>query len=234
MKILVFSDWHLDAGDPLGWFGWDEKRFIEKLEKTITYYQPDKIILNGDIFELYRYRKAEIVSRYKDLLRFLQRYSVIFIRGNHDSISHTGLDYYEISYEGKRILILHGHQADFLNGNSLMRLLVRIGMKILRLFSHITFIREWYIRVYKFLDTKPLDSRRENDFKYLAYAIRLLDRKYDAVILGHTHQQEDLVLYQRVRKKYYLNSGTCSRRRFQGIFFDIERWTYTLINEEEN
>ncbi|MCX7881957.1 MAG: metallophosphoesterase family protein [Brevinematales bacterium] len=232
MKILVFSDWHLDAKDALGWFGWDEKKFIKKLQKIITHYQPDKIVLNGDIFELYRYRKVEIVRRYPELLRFLQRYSVIYVRGNHDSISHVGLDYYEISYEGRRILIVHGHQADFFNGNRVIRFFVRLGMKGLRLLSHWNWVRNLYMRVYRHLDTKPLDARKENDFKYVVYALRLLDKQYDAVILGHTHQLEDLVLYQRGRKKYYLNSGTCSQGRFQGIFLDVSTWTYALINEE--
>ncbi len=230
MKILILSDWHLDTRDDLGWFGWKESDFLTQLEDVIARHKPDKIILNGDIFELYRYRKADIARAYPGIFRFFQRYSVVFVRGNHDSISHAGLDYYEIQHGEKRVLILHGHQADFLNGNRIMRTLVSLGMKVLRFFSHNDWVRQRYMDIYRRVETKPLDYRRQNDFKYLFYAMRLLDRRYDAVIMGHTHQQEDIVFYQRGRKKYYLNSGTCTRGRFQAILFDIENWHYTVFN----
>ncbi|URA09786.1 metallophosphoesterase [Thermospira aquatica] len=230
MKILVLSDWHLDAKDALGWFGWEEDAFLARLEEVVTHYQPDKIILNGDVFELYRYRKSDIAQAYPGIFRFFQRHSVIFIRGNHDSISHTGLDFYEIHHGERKILILHGHQADFLNGNSVMRALVSLGMKILRLLSYNEWVRQRYLDIYSRIDTKPLDYRRQNDFKYLFYAMKLLDRHYDAVIMGHTHQQEDIVFYHRGKKKYYLNSGTCTRGRFQAIIVDIENWEYILLN----
>jgi len=231
MKFLVFSDWHLDTRDPLGWFGWNEDAFVQKLESAVHRYNPDKIILNGDIFELYRYRKAEIVESYPKLIHVLDRLSVVYIRGNHDAVSQRGLDYYEIHHNGKRVLIIHGHQADFLNGNPMMRGMVRMGMRLVRICSRMEWVRNFYIQVYKKLDTKPLDYRRENDFKYLYYALRLLDRRYDAVIMGHTHQLEDIVLFQRGRKKYYLNTGTCTRGRFQGVFFDTDKWRYQMIDE---
>jgi predicted phosphodiesterase len=75
--------------------------------------------------------------------------------------------------------------------------------------------------------------RKYNSYKYLKYALRLL-RRYDVVILGHTHKLEAHKTYFLNKKKIYLNCGSCSLGRFQGIILDTESLEYELINLKAN
>ena len=69
-----------------------------------------------------------------------------------------------------------------------------------------------------------------NTIKYLTYALKVL-QKFDVVILGHTHKLESHHTYYLNKKKRYLNSGSCSLGRFQGILIDTETLKYELIKE---
>jgi len=74
--------------------------------------------------------------------------------------------------------------------------------------------------------------KRYNTIKYLTYALNLL-KEHDVVILGHTHKLESHHTYYLNKKKRYLNSGSCSLGRFQGIIMDTETLKYELINENK-
>ena len=52
MNILVLSDLHIDACDNFGTFQWDEMDLIMQIEGIRDIYSIDKVILNGDVFEL--------------------------------------------------------------------------------------------------------------------------------------------------------------------------------------
>jgi predicted phosphodiesterase len=60
------------------------------------------------------------------------------------------------------------------------------------------------------------------------YALKLL-KKYDMVILGHTHKLESHKIYYLNNKKIYLNCGTCSLGRFQAIVVDTETFEYETV-----
>ncbi|MDZ7632953.1 MAG: hypothetical protein U5L72_00325 [Bacteroidales bacterium] len=70
--------------------------------------------------------------------------------------------------------------------------------------------------------------RKYNTLKYLTYALNLL-KENDMVILAHTHKLESHHTYYLNKKKRYLNCGSCSLGRFQGIVLDTETLRYDLI-----
>ncbi|HSA04675.1 MAG TPA: metallophosphoesterase, partial [Tenuifilaceae bacterium] len=70
MKLLVLSDLHIDTGDKFGTFGWKAKKFIKVLDDIIKHYDVDQVILNGDVFELYKYAFTDIVARNKFLIDY--------------------------------------------------------------------------------------------------------------------------------------------------------------------
>ncbi|MFO8021324.1 MAG: hypothetical protein R6U65_02570, partial [Perlabentimonas sp.] len=60
MKLLILSDLHIDNGDSFGTFGWKPKQFIRALEKLVDSYEVDQVVLNGDVFDLYKYSFSEV------------------------------------------------------------------------------------------------------------------------------------------------------------------------------
>ena len=87
--------------------------------------------------------------------------------------------------------------------------------------------RKFYSAVDYFDDVNRI-PRKYNTIKYLMYALKLL-KKYDMVILGHTHKLESHKVYYLNSKKIYLNCGTCSLGRFQAVVVDTESFDFETI-----
>jgi predicted phosphodiesterase len=231
MKILVISDLHIDTGDRLGTFHWNESEFIMYLEHLRREYYPGRIILNGDIFELLRYKYEDIRAAYPHLVNYLADKDFIYLRGNHDAISNTGQEQFNyINSSGQSIHIEHGHNADWFNGSIIGRVVGRAGFSLLKILSGNRFLIDLFFQVVRFSDADNRIPKKYNNIKYLTYALRLL-KMHDVVILAHTHKLESHHTYYHMRKKRYLNCGTCSLGRFQGILIDTETLRYDFINE---
>ncbi len=231
MNILVLSDLHIDTSDNFGTFQWDEMDLIMQIEDLRDKYNIDKVIFNGDIFELLKYRFEDIRKANPVLIRYFRDNDFIFIKGNHDLVSEEGLDFYQIiNSSGQIIHIEHGHNADWFNGSRSGRFIAKLGLSLLKSMSRSGFLMKVYFRIVAFEEQINHIPKKYNTIKYLTYALRLL-RKYDVVILSHTHKLESHHTYYLNKKKRYLNSGTCSLGRFQGILMDTETLKYELIKE---
>lgn len=231
MNILVISDLHMDTGDRFGTFKWNEMDMISHLEFMQQSFRIDKIILNGDIFELMKYKLEEIRKAYPELMNYFKNKDFIFIRGNHDIISGFGEESVEIiNSSGQRIHIEHGHNADWFNGLKFGRTLGRFGFSILKKLSDRRYLMDIYFKIVALEDAINHIPKKYNTLKYLTYALKLL-KDHDVVILAHTHKLEAHHTYYLNKKKRYLNSGTCSLGRFQGIIMDTETLKYELIKE---
>jgi predicted phosphodiesterase len=231
MNILVISDLHLDNGDHAGLFQWNELEFILDLERVRKQYSVDKVILNGDIFELFKYTLSDIEAANPVLTKYLSDSDIVFIRGNHDLISGIGgLNFQITNSSGQSIYIEHGHNADWFNGSSLGRRLGKLGLKFMKHVSHSRLMLRLYHRIIVLNEDINRVPKKYNTLKYLTYAMKLL-KKYDVVILGHTHKLESHHTYFLNRKKRYLNCGSCSLGRFQGIVLDTETLKYEFIME---
>lgn len=230
MKLLIISDLHIGIKSQDDIFQWDDQIFIEKMKKTISEYEIDSVILNGDIYELYKYTYSAICEVHPDLIQFLNHF--YYIRGNHDMVMDKGETYLDIeNNQGQLIHIEHGHNSDWLNGNRLGRFVATCLFGILKLGFVFSCIRKLY---FKFIEWDDDHVKRKYDrLKYLNYALGLL-KKYDIVILGHTHKLEKISTYFHEEKKRYFNCGTCSKKKFQGIVLDTETLNYEMIKEKSN
>jgi len=227
MILLVISDLHIDNGDHFGTFGWKPKKFIKTIDKLIEHYGIDQVILNGDVFDLYKYSFKEVYHKNFELISYFNRKNFIYIRGNHDLWNPFAKDSHLIvNSSGKSIYIEHGHEADFLNGTNLGRLISQIGFILLKWLINYKCVERLYFRIVEFDDEVNHIPRKYNSYKYLKYALKLL-RKYDMVILSHTHKIELHKMYYLNNRKIYLNTGTCSLGRLQALIIDTE----TLKNE---
>jgi predicted phosphodiesterase len=231
MKILIISDLHIDPRDNFGTFRWSEMDLIMQIETLRDLYNIDRIIFNGDVYELFKYRYEDIVKANPLLVRYFRDNDFIFIKGNHDMMSPSGLDHFQIiNSSGQVIHIEHGHSADWLNGSRIGRTIGKLGLLLLKKMSHSKFMMDKYFKIVAWEDQINHIPKNYNTLKYLTYALKLL-QKYDVVILGHTHKLETHHTYYINRKKRYLNCGACSMGRFQGIIMDTETLKYELIKE---
>jgi predicted phosphodiesterase len=231
MNILILSDLHIDASDNFGTFQWEDMDLIMQIEGLRDIYNINKVIFNGDVYELLKYRQEEITKAHPILMRYFSDNDFIFIKGNHDLVAETGTDHYQITNSSGQIIhIEHGHSADWFNGSRLGRFIGRLGLSLLKKMSDSKFLMDIYFRIVAFEDQINHIPKNYNTLKYLTYALKLL-RKYDMVILAHTHKLESHHTYYLNKKKRYLNCGTCSLGRFQGILMDTETLKYELIKK---
>lgn len=233
MNILVISDLHIDPDDAFGTFQWDADSLICHIEKIKNEHDIEQIILNGDIFELYKYRYKEIAETQKKLIDYLNKPCFVHVKGNHDITRTQVLNHYMLRNSlGQTIYIEHGHKADFLNGTKIGRFISKYLLCFLKKMMHNKLIHSLYFKLVEYYDEIDRIPKKYNTYKYLKYALAKL-KEYDVVILGHTHKLETHHTYYLNKKKRYLNCGTCSLGRFQGIVLDTETLRYTLINTDK-
>lgn len=233
MNILVLSDLHIDTSDNFGTFQWKEGEFITHLEDLRNIYSIDKVIFNGDIFELVKYRYEDIRRSNPSLMKYFVDNDFVFIRGNHDIVTDFGVDHLDImNSQGQTIHIEHGHNADWLNGTKPGRIIGRIGYSILKRMSRSKIMMDIYFKIVALHESVNNVPTKYNSIKYLSYALSLL-KVHDVVILSHTHSLESHHTYYLNKKKRYLNTGTCSLGRFQCIIMDTETLKYELIKEDQ-
>jgi predicted phosphodiesterase len=231
MNILVLSDLHMDTCDKFGTFQWKEMDLIMQIEKIRDLYSIDKIIFNGDTFELLKYRFDEIEKANPALLDYFRDKDFVFIKGNHDIVNTFGIDHFQITNShGQTIHIEHGHNADWFNGSKIGRAIGKSGFSLLKMLSHSKFMMDIYLRIVAFNDQIHHIPKKYNTIKYLTYALMLL-KEHDVVILAHTHKLESHHTYYLNKKKRYLNCGSCSMGRFQGIIMNTETLEYEMIKE---
>lgn len=229
MNLLIVSDLHIGKNDLFGTFGWDCYEFI----KTLEYYRYscniDKIVLNGDIYELYKYPLEEIQKANPEIYTYLKRDYFYYIRGNHDLTNMEGAEnFHMLNSNGQSIYMEHGHNADFLNGTHIGRILGKVGFYILKFFTSSKSIMKTYRKIVEYDDEVNRIPKKYNSYKYLKYALKLL-KQHDLVVLGHTHKMETHKTYYLNQKKRYINSGSCSLGRFQAILLDTETLWYETI-----
>jgi len=231
MNILVISDLHIGICDNFGAFQWDEMDFILQIEIMRERYNLDKVIFNGDVFELLKYTYNDIAAANPVLMRYFRDNDFVFIKGNHDIVNKFGLDFYRIINSSDEIIYIeHGHNADWLNGTRVGRAFSKMGFSLLKKLTSSKWLMNFYFRIVAIDEQIHKIPKRYNTLKYLTYALKLL-KDSDLVILGHTHKLESHHTYYLTKKKRYLNSGSCSLGRFQGIVLDTETLKYELIKE---
>jgi predicted phosphodiesterase len=231
MNIMVLSDLHIDTSDKFGTFQWNETDLILQIEKIRDLHSIDKIIFNGDTFELLKYRIDEIEKANPALFKYFADKDFVFIKGNHDIVNSFGIIYFQITNShGQTIHIEHGHNADWFNGSRIGREIGKLGFSLLKMLSHSKPLMDIYLGIVASNDHIHHIPKKYNTIKYLTYALRLL-KDHDVVILGHTHKLESHHTYYLNKKKRYLNSGSCSMGRFQAIIMNTESLEYELIKE---
>jgi UDP-2,3-diacylglucosamine pyrophosphatase LpxH len=183
-KFVIFSDLHLGNRGRKDDFSHNSGLFINILR---DYYleRGYKLILNGDIEELYRFDIEEIADAYSDLFDLFRDFSksstLYKIIGNHDYLLYTNrkpdinrqiMQGLKLNYKNNMIFVYHGHQISnfFETYNLLSLLLVRYIVNPLGIHN----------------STVSINSLKK--FKTEVRAYNFAAEKKIISIIGHTHR----------------------------------------------
>lgn len=219
MRNLIISDVHLGAVGRL-------PEADEKLCRLLNKDCWDRIILLGDIFDLWLSPFTEIKEKHESVMRALKflRCPIIYVPGNHDDVFQgiTKLDnfvvewpYYRFKSGDKWIVVAHGDKYDEIRG-----LTSKIGAwigKIADTISSWLFGAGVSVQRYVRHSYAEIGPGRENYVRpILERAAADLDG--DIVIIGHTHVPVHPVL---LNGKIIVNSGD----------FGPEHMNYVVVEE---
>ncbi|MEY4626835.1 MAG: hypothetical protein RL003_807 [Bacteroidota bacterium] len=219
IQVCVLSDLHL------GTFGCHAQEICDYL-KTI---QPEILVLNGDIIDIWQFRKSYFPPQHMQVLREILKLStqgtqVYYITGNHDEAlrrySGTQLgnitldDKLILQLDGKKVWIFHGDVFDATTQGS-AKLLAQLGGKgydILIWVNHrINQLLRFMGKERMSLSKRVKESVKKavswiNNFEQTAAELAI-DSQYHTVICGHIHQPQKRIIKTDKGEVLYLNSG---------------------------
>lgn len=218
VDMVVISDVHL------GTYGCHATELLQYLNSI----DPALIILNGDIVDIWQFRKRYwpkshmlVVKKIFDFLS--QGIPVYYLTGNHDEMLRrfSGLKLGNFQIKDKLLIELDGKQAWFFHGDVFdvtmqyskwLAKLGAVGYDLLILLNRmVNWISEKLGRGRISLSKKIKDGVKSavkfiNDFEQVA-ADLAIDNKYAYVVCGHIHQP-NIRLHQTAKGEVmYLNSG---------------------------
>ncbi len=219
VEIVVISDVHL------GTYGCHAKELLSYLKSI----QPKTLILNGDIIDIWNFRKSYFPTSHMDVIRRIIKMAskgtkVIYITGNHDDLlrKYTDIEFgniflvdkYIMEFDQKKAWIFHGDVFDA-STKGYAKFIARIGGKGY----------DWLILCNRFINwlleklgqekmsfSKKIKARVKKAVSWIANfettaAELAIEKKYDYVICGHIHQPQMRIIKNNTGEVCYLNSG---------------------------
>jgi len=227
--IYAISDLHIGDGSDRDNF----KSKVDLFKMTLKDLPNGRIVLVGDVFDIWAYDEDKIIKEYYWLIRQLGYMNAVFVTGNHDckllskdsKIRKLIYDYggkvceY---YIYKNILFLHGHQFDIYNsiyhniGEFATKLAGTLGKIDPDIEDYLYNLRHYTGFVYG-RHHKDNDKSRQMAIS-LVKNIMICKNDIDIVVVGHTHRSEDTM----VDGINYINTGsyTYSGDSWVGIAID--------------
>lgn len=218
IELVVISDVHL------GTYGCHAKELVRYL-KSIA---PDRLVLNGDIIDMWQFSKNYFPKSHMKVLKEIIRMAskgtpVHYITGNHDEMLRrfAGFQLGNLRIENKLILELDGKKAWIFHGDVFdvtmhhARWLTKLGSvgydMLILLNASVNFILEKVGSEKISLSKRIKNGVKQavkfiNRFETLCAEIAIRNR-YDYVVCGHIHQPEIRTISLEEGKVLYLNSG---------------------------
>lgn len=249
VELVVISDVHL------GTYGCHAKELLEYLNSI----KPKTLILNGDIIDIWNFRKSYFPKLHLKVIKKLLSFStkgtkVYYLTGNHDEMlrkfsdTHMGnfslLDKIVLELDGKKAWFFHGDVFDSsVHSAKWIAKLGGIGYDYLILLNR--FINWCLNKVGKepySLSKKIKGSVKKavkfiSDFEKTASDIAI-DNQYDFVVCGHIHEPKIIRKSSSKGSTLYLNSGDWIEN-LTALEYNRKRWKLyehkpiLEVNEEE-
>lgn len=178
-KVVFFSDLHMGDAGPADDFKTNEKLFC----KIFEYYLRENFIpfLLGDTEELWQFNRKEVINIYGEAYFG----DCHLIKGNHDA--ELNLPEAILLINDKPILLIHGHQGDWINDKywKIGRWFARYPWKIL---EYIGFQDNWF---------SPSKNMKRHELVRMNLMNWANDKKI-TLVCGHVHSQEHYGYYWNV------------------------------------
>ncbi|WP_370392551.1 UDP-2,3-diacylglucosamine diphosphatase [uncultured Winogradskyella sp.] len=243
VEIAVISDVHL------GTFGCHAKQLLTYLNSI----QPKKLILNGDIVDIWQFKKRYFPKSHLSVIKKIMDFAadgteVIYITGNHDEMLRKFADTSvgNISIVNKLVLDLDGRKAWFFHGDVFdisiqnAKWLAKLGgwgYDILILLNQtVNWVLEKFGRE-RYSLSKRIKNSVKGAVKYIqnfekVAADLAIENGYDFVVCGHIHQPKMLVMENKNGKTTYLNSGDWVEN-FTALEYQFKRWKVYNYNKDK-
>lgn len=218
VDLVVISDIHL------GTFGCQAKALLSYLKSI----DPEKIILNGDIIDIWQFNKRYWPKAHMKVIKQLLSYitqgkEIYYLVGNHDEMlrKFLGFQMEKFSVRNKIVLELDGKKAWFFHGDvfditmQYSKWLTRLGGLGYDLLILMNSLMNWVLEQMgqeKLSLSKTIKNKVKgavkfiNRFEEVAVEIAAKNR-YDFVVCGHIHHPNIEDYWIDHRKVTYLNSG---------------------------
>ncbi len=245
VEIVVISDVHL------GTYGCHAKELLHYLKSI----KPKKVILNGDIIDIWQFSKRYWPKSHtkviKQLLEWISKgVKMYYVTGNHDEMlrKFTGFKMGSLKIvnkvvldleEDKKAWIFHGDVFDVtMQHSKWLAKLGAIGYDTLILINR--FVNFISVKIFKkgklSLSKKIKNSVKSavkfiNDFEQTAADIGIF-QKYDYVICGHIHHPEIKEISNEDGAIQYLNSGDWVEN-LTALEYNNGKWSIYRFDENE-
>jgi len=218
VEILILSDIHL------GTIGSRAKELYNYLESI----EPQYVVLNGDIIDMWQFRKRYFPSSHLKILRYFfdliaKDIPVVYITGNHDEMlrkfvgtsigSFTIVNKLVLQIADKKIWIFHGDVFDVVMQYS--KWLAKLGSFGYDLLIFVNTVINNLLRKLgkgrisisqKVKNSVKTAVKYVNDFELTAAKIAI-NNSFNYVICGHIHQPANRKISNNKGEVTYLNSG---------------------------
>lgn len=243
IDIAVISDVHL------GTYGCHADELITYLNSI----EPKKLILNGDIIDIWQFRKRFFPSSHLKVLKKIigmasKGTDVYYITGNHDEMlrkfsGHTMgrfklVDKLVLELGKEKAWIFHGDVFDISIQNA--KWLAKLGgwgYDVLILINR--FVNWVLLKMGR--EKYSLSKRIKNSVKGAVQYIQsfekvaaelAIDNEYDYVICGHIHQPKKEIYQNSKGKTTYLNSGDWVEN-LTALEYSLKRWKIYNYNHDK-
>ena len=224
-------------------------------EELITYLnsiQPKKLILNGDIIDIWQFSKRYFPPSHLKVLRKIigmasKGVEVYYITGNHDEMlrkfSNTSMGNFKVmdklvlNLDGKKAWIFHGDVFDVSIQNA--KWLAKLGGYGYDLLILINSFLNWCLAKMgreKYSLSKKIKNSVKGAVKYInnfekTAAELAIENEYDYVVCGHIHQPKKEVYENKYGSCTYLNSGDWVEN-LTALEYSFKRWKIYHYNHD--
>lgn len=243
VELVVLSDIHL------GTYGCHAEELLRYLKSI----RPKKIILNGDIIDMWQFSKRywpkshmQVIKHLTSLLTKSTR--IVYIPGNHDEMlrKFAGLRLGSFSIDNKALLSLNGKKAWIFHGDVFdvtmqhskwIAKLGAVGYDSLILINRMV---NWFLMRLGYskisLSKRVKDSVKTaikfiDDFENTAADIAI-GNQYEYVVCGHIHQPEMRNIANEKGQTLYLNSGDWVEN-LTALEFDNGAWSIYRYSDDK-
>jgi UDP-2,3-diacylglucosamine pyrophosphatase LpxH len=247
VDVLIISDIHL------GTYGCHAKELLYYLRSI----KPKKVILNGDIIDIWQFNKRYWPRSHTKIIRHILGWitkgvKTYYVTGNHDemvrkfagfkmgSLQITNKVILDLD-DGKKAWIFHGDVFDVtMQHSKWLAKLGAVGYDTLILINRFAnFISEKVFKKGKLSLSKKIKHSVKsalkyiNDFEQTAADIGIF-QQYDFVICGHIHHPEMKTISNKQGAIQYLNSGDWIEN-LTALEYNDGAWSiYRFDNDRQN